>query len=83
MRRFLASPAKGLRVDEAAGTVALSRVFDWFAVDFAASGGPLAFAAGFAPEPARLWLDAHRGSVRVAWLPYDWRLNALEPDGAP
>jgi hypothetical protein len=76
-RRFLASPAKGLRVDAAAGTVALSRVFDWFEADFAAAGGALAFAARFAPEADRAWLAAQRETARVEWLPYDWDLNAL------
>jgi uncharacterized protein DUF547 len=80
MRRFLASPGKGLRVDPGGGTVALSRVFDWFAEDFAASGGALAFATRFAPEDARAWLEAHGDRARVAWLPYDWDLNALAPE---
>ena len=83
MRSFLASPAKGLRLDAGARTVALSRVFDWFAEDFAASGGALAFATRFTPEDARAWLEAHADRVRVEWLPYDWDLNALEPEDPP
>jgi hypothetical protein len=76
MRRFLASPEKGLRIDEAARSVWLSRVFDWFEEDFAAAGGALAFASRFAPEPARRWLAAHP-DARLRWLPYDWSLNSL------
>lgn len=81
MRRFLASPEKGLRVDAATGTVLLSRVFDWFAADFEASGGALAFAARYAPAAARAFLEAQRDRPRVAYLPYDWSLNALEGHG--
>jgi hypothetical protein len=76
MRRFLASPGKGLRVDAAGGSVHLSRIFDWFDEDFEAAGGALAFAARYAPEPARAWLAAHP-DARVRWLPYDWSLNSL------
>ena len=43
VRRFLANPAKGLRVD---GNVAhLSKIFEWYAVDFARTGGVAAFIA--------------------------------------
>jgi hypothetical protein len=79
MRRWLASPEKGLRVDAAAGTVHLSRVFDWFAADFEAGGGALAFAARFAPAVAARFLAERGADVRVRYLPYDWDLNALGP----
>jgi hypothetical protein len=83
MRRWLASPAKGLRVDRETGTLHLSRVFDWFAEDFDASGGALAFASRYAPAPERAWLAAHAGELRIRNLPYDWALNALPPSDAP
>jgi hypothetical protein len=81
MRRWLASPQNGLRIDAAARSVALSPLFDWFEEDFAAAGGALAFAARYAPEAARAWLAAHP-DARVRWLAYDWSLNSLAPPDA-
>ncbi len=77
MRRFLASPEKGLRLEAVRRTVRLSKIFDWFAGDFERAGGVLPFAARFAPQPARAWLRQNADVARVAWLPYDWSLNAL------
>lgn len=82
MRRWLASPEKGLRVDRSSDTVHLSRVFDWFAEDFDAAGGVLAFVTRYAPEPERGWLAARAGELRIRHLPYDWKLNALDPPGS-
>ena len=82
MRRWLASPEKGLRVDRESGTLHLSRVFDWFAEDFEAGGGVLAFVSRYAPAPERSWLTARAGDVRIRYLPYDWTLNALGPSDA-
>lgn len=79
MRRWLASPEKGLRVDRESGTLYLSPVFDWFAEDFEADGGVLAFVSRYAPAPERTWLAARAGDVRIRPLPYDWTLNALDP----
>jgi len=78
MRRWLADPAKGLRVDRASGTLHLSRVFDWFAEDFERGGGVLAFVSRYAPASEREWLAARGDEVRIRYLPYDWSLNALD-----
>jgi hypothetical protein len=83
MRRWLASPEKGLRIDRETGTLHLSPVFDWFALDFEASGGVLAFAARYAPASERAWLEARGSGVRIRNLPYDWALNALDSSQAP
>lgn len=82
MRRWLANPEKGLRIDRKSGTLHLSRVFDWFAEDFEASGGVLAFVSRFAPAPDREWLAAHASRLEIRHLPYDWSLNALPPAAA-
>ena len=81
LRRFLAREDKGLRVDREAGRVWLSSIFDWFAEDFDAQGGVLAYLTPYAPEPAREWLAANRSRARIRYLDYDWHLNAL--DGCP
>jgi hypothetical protein len=74
MRRWMASPAKGLRIDRPAGRVTLSRIFSWFASDFEAAGGALAFATRYAPDAARQWLEGRR-KVSVSYFDYDWSLN--------
>jgi len=76
MRRWMADPGKGLRIDRAAQTVTLSKIFDWFEQDFEAAGGPLAFAARYAPPDARAWLESHP-DARVEYFDYDWSANDL------
>src|SRR5207245_11671444 len=44
VRRWLADPDKGLRIDRSANTIRLSKIFDWFEQDFATAGGWVAFA---------------------------------------
>lgn len=76
-RAWLADPGKGLRIDRAANTVHLSKIFDWFPEDFEAAGGALAFAARHATGEDAAWLRAHP-DARVAYLDYDWDVNALD-----
>jgi len=77
MQTWLASEGKGLRVDRAANTVWLSKIFDWFAEDFEAAGGARAFATRYAPESEQTWLRSNGNSARVRFLDYDWDVNAL------
>ncbi|MGE0861324.1 MAG: DUF547 domain-containing protein [Gammaproteobacteria bacterium] len=65
VRDFLANPGKGLARD--AERARVSRIFEWFEADFAATGGVRAFIARYVPLPATLALQAD--------LPYNWRLN--------
>jgi hypothetical protein len=81
MRRWMADPGKGLRIDRAANTVQLSRIFDWFEEDFAVAGGVLSFVARYAPEADREWLRAHAATARLSYFDYDWAVNALS--GSP
>ncbi len=74
VRRWLASPAKGLRLDRAASVVWLSRIFDWFESDFGPDGA-LAFASRHLSATDRAFIEAQR--PRIAYLAYDWRVNAL------
>lgn len=65
VRRFLANPTKGLRID---GNVAhTSKIFEWYAADFVPVGGVAAFIARYQALPAATTL--------VPDLVYDWRLN--------
>ena len=77
LRRFLADPRKGSRLDAARGALVLSPIFDWFAGDFAAAGGVLPFLTPHLPESTRAWLSQRSERVRLAYFDYDWSLNAL------
>jgi hypothetical protein len=73
LRRWLADPRKGARLDAAGGTLWLSPVFDWFEEDFAAAGGAVAFVRPYMPEAVRAALPA---APRLRFLDYDWSVNA-------
>lgn len=75
MRDWLADSDKGLRVES--GQVRLSKIFDWFAEDFAAAGGALAFVRPYLAPPVRQALDALGPHPRVVWFEYDWSLNDI------
>lgn len=81
MRRWMADPDKGLRIDRAANTVHLSKIFDWFEEDFAKAGGVVPFVARYAPEADREWLRAHAATARLSYFDYDWAVNAFS--GSP
>jgi len=74
-RAFLADPRKGLALDRTARVARISKIFDWFAGDFDASGGVRAFLAHHAPEPERAWLAEQGPRLALRYLEYDWRLN--------
>jgi hypothetical protein len=77
VRSFLADRRKGLAVDRDADRVELSRIFDWFAEDFAAAGGVVPFVARYAPDGERAWLERHGAGASLRYFDYDWRLNDL------
>lgn len=65
--RFLRNAGKGLRVE--GDEMRVSQIFDWFAEDFAATGGVAAFVRRYRTDLPQTEPDAD--------LPYDWRVNAL------
>lgn len=73
VRRWLADPRKGARLDRAAGTLTLSPIFDWFVEDF--GGDVLGFVARHLPAGDAAWIRERRESLRVRWFDYDWSLN--------
>ncbi len=77
LRRFLADPGKGSRLDRERGTLWLSAIFDWFEEDFEPAGGVVAYLETYLPEATRRWLAEHRDTVRVRHFDYDWSLNDL------
>jgi hypothetical protein len=71
---FVTNPAKVRVEGEGADTkVMISQIFEWYADDFKAAGGAVAF------------INAHGGSVPlnapVVFIPYDWSLIAQEGRG--
>ena len=84
MRRFLASPDKGLRIDRTAGRITLSRIFEWFEEDFASQGGVVRAITPYAPEADRAWLERSGPAAALRYFDYDWSLNdsaATTPKG--
>ncbi|WP_017324852.1 DUF547 domain-containing protein [Synechococcus sp. PCC 7336] len=79
----------GLRIDREEGVVYLSKIFDWFTVDWVPSYGldegdnrftgndkeraVLNFVAGYVNESDREFLEA--GDYRIQYFDYDWSLN--------
>ena len=77
MRIWLADTGKGLAIDRANKRVTLSKIFDWFEEDFEPAGGAVAFAARYAPEADRQWLERNGKQASVRYFDYDWRVNAV------
>ncbi len=87
--RWLAS-AVGLRIDSAAGEVAISQIFQWFAEDWPRADPNAAPVPGHEKDSAVLhFIARHRpaderqlllgGAYRLGYLPYDWDLNRQSP----
>ncbi|MEZ4293225.1 MAG: DUF547 domain-containing protein [Myxococcota bacterium] len=87
MRRWLASPEKGVAIDRDARVVSLSRIFDWFEEDFETTGGVLETIARHVPAEDAAWLRGPGRRARKRYLDYDWSLNdlahAADATGAP
>jgi len=72
-RRFMRDTTKN-RYESSTGTLWLSEIFSWFAGDFAAAYGTML-------EFARRYYPIAEGQhVVIRYVPYDWSLNAIEPD---
>jgi len=76
-RKFLASPgAVETRTDGGKTKIVTVRIFEWYADDFKAAGGALAFIQKFGPEAAA---DAIAGGkAKLEFADYDWSLNAAK-----
>ena len=78
-RAFLRSP-RNVRLEE--GTLHLSRFFDWYADDFTNEGWPGAaasvgdYVARYAPEEIAQAIRDAEGGLPIAFIEYDWSLNA-------
>ena len=61
------------RVDPETGVVALSKILDWYKVDFASAGGAAAYLARYVDDDVRKRLLLNPKSI--SFLEYDWQLN--------
>ncbi|MES2643059.1 MAG: DUF547 domain-containing protein [Myxococcota bacterium] len=77
-RAFLADPTKN-RWDPATRTLALSRIFEWYAADFQKAAGDVpTFVARYAPPEMAAGIAATNvgaAPIEVTYLDYDWSLN--------
>jgi len=77
VRKYLASPdAVEVKTDGGKTTVVSVKIFDWYAGDFKASGGTLAFIQKFGPPAAAEAIAG--GKAKLAFADYDWSLNAAK-----
>ena len=76
-RKYLASPG-AVEVISGGGKTAIVSVklFDWYASDFKASGGPLAFIQKYGPPAAAEAIAA--GKAKLTFADYDWSLNSAK-----
>lgn len=76
-RKYLASPG-AVEVISGGGktTIVSVKIFDWYAADFKASGGPLAFIQKFGPPAAAEAIAS--GKTKLTFADYDWSLNSAK-----
>ena len=78
MRRWLASPDKGVAIDRGGNQVSVSAIFDWFEEDFQPKGGVLATIARYVSEKDAAWIRTQGRKARLRFLDYDWTLNDVK-----
>ena len=81
VRRWLADPRKGARIDRSSNTLHLSPILDWFSEDFGDDVVP--FVAAHLPTDDASFLRARRSALRVRYMDYDWSLNDTAPGSHP
>jgi len=79
VRAFMSDPEKA-QYEQEGDVLYLSPIFKWFADDFKAAGGRIAFVRKYFPkEKSAFLLD----QTKIKWLDYDWSLNEIQrnPEG--
>jgi hypothetical protein len=79
-RAFARNVRKGVRLDAERRTLHLSRIFDWFAEDFAPAGGVLAYLARYVDDDVRPALAKGGAGLSLEYMDYDWSVNAFGDD---
>lgn len=74
-RSYLALPgAVVVKTSGGKSTITSVKIFDWYADDFKASGGALAFVGKYGPQAAADAIAA--GKAKLDYADYDWSLNS-------
>ena len=83
VRRWLADPRKGARIDRASKTLWLSPILDWFEEDF--RQGVIPFVTSHVPRSGADWIRAQGPALQIRYIDYDWSLNdtRLRLPGSP
>ncbi len=68
---FLNDNPRGIEVSDGGKKVEVSKIFDWYAGDFQASGGVVAFIDKYRQPPLR-------GDTKLSFQDYNWSLNAAD-----
>ena len=77
-RAFINDPTRN-RFDRTRKIAFLSKIFDWFAEDFAAAAGStVAYVARYVGD-TELAKDLIESEYRIEFLEYDWSLNGIAP----
>lgn len=77
-RAFINDPTRN-RFDRTRKIAFLSKIFDWFAEDFAAAAGSTAAYVARYVGDAELAKDLIESEYRIVFLEYDWSLNGIAP----
>lgn len=65
-----------VRLDTKKNRLWVSRIFKWYRSDFGGKEGVVSFLLEHLPKDERsAWLDAHRHTGNLYYLPYNWALN--------
>jgi len=68
---------RGTQMNSTENTLYISKIFEWFAVDFESkSGSVLVFIKQYLNQQTLTFLE---GNPKISYLHYDWALNAQEP----
>jgi hypothetical protein len=78
--RFLSDRSRN-RVNAQSGRLEVSKIFDWYGIDFARAGSVEAWLARYADllaDDPQTRQALREGRLRLAFLDYDWALNDLK-----
>jgi len=65
-----------LKLDKNQDKISISRIFNWYQVDFGGKMGTIKFIGKHTSDPElKLWISEHRDTIRLSYHPYDWGLN--------
>jgi len=69
------------RMDPRTGRFTVSSIFDWYEKDFGGRAGVIEFLKRYGPTPLRLSFGSIGVETVTGFIPWDWRLNQVAPQG--